>query len=554
MTPVGGSARPAVAHGVALDWTPRPLTDLFDRSVLLFGDRPAIDFMGRVTPYRELAAQVERAAAGLQRLGVVPGARVALCLPNMPAYPILYLATLRVGGVVVNVNPLYVERELEHLLRDSGAELIATVDLADVHGRVSRVAERLGLRRVVTCRLADALPASKSLAYRLLRRRDIAPPGPGPRHVELAHLLARRARPAPVPLRADDVAVLQYTGGTTGLPKAAMLTHASLVANADATVAHLGEHPEPDRIMGVLPLFHAFALTTVLHAALRTGAAMVLLPRFELKAFVAAFRRTRPTYLPAVPTLIGALAGAGGREKLDLSSLRACISGGAPLPSEVRAAFERAAGAPVIEGYGLSEASPIIACNPLGAARDGSAGLPFPGTTIEIRDPDDPGRIVPLGEVGEVCARGPQIMRGYWNKPDETAAVLRDGLLRTGDLGRLDEDGFLHIVDRLKDVILCGGYNVYPRVLEDALYEHPAVAEAVVIGVSDPYRGQAPKAFVVLSDPAVTPDQLRAFLAERVSRIEVPREIELRETLPKTLIGKLSKKELVEEERARAAP
>lgn len=557
MTPVPAAApsAPSVARGAELASTPRLVTDMLDRTVELHGDRVAIDFLGRRVRWRELAELVDFAAAGLQRLGVVRGTRVALCLPNMPAYPILHLATLRAGGIVVNANPLYVERELEHLLADSGAEVVATVDLADVHGRVSRAAERLGVRHVVTCRLADALPPAKSILYRWLRRREIARPVAGGRHLDFSRLVARRVRPAPVRVSPYDVAVLQYTGGTTGSPKAAMLTHASLVANADAMAAHLGERREQERIMGALPLFHVFALTTVLNSALRTGARMVLLPRFELKGLLAAVGRTRPTYLPAVPTILHAVANAPGRARAGFASLRACISGGAPLPAEVRAAFERATGARVVEGYGLSEASPILACNPVDAGnRDGSAGLPFPGTTIEIRDPDDPERLLPLGEVGEVCARGPQLMRGYWNKPEETAAVLSGGRLRTGDLGRLDADGFLHIVDRLKDVILCGGYNVYPRVLEDALNEHPEVAEAVVVGVPDDYRGQAPKAFVVLRPPAAaTPADLRAFLAERVSRIELPREIELRGALPKTLIGKHSKKELAEEERLKHA-
>lgn len=553
MTP--DPTRPARAHGAPLAAAPRLVTDMFDRTVERHGDDPAIDFLGRVTRWRELAGLVERAAAGLSGLGVGQGTRVALCLPNTPFYPVLYLATLRLGGVVVNVNPLYVERELEHLLADSGAEVIATIDVADVHGRVSRVAERRGVRHVVTCRLADALPRSKALLYCLFRRKEIFRAPRDARHVKFARLIASGAAPEPVRVSPDDVAVLQYTGGTTGLPKAAMLTHAGLVANADAMVAHLGEPAGSERIMGVLPLFHVFALTTVLNSALRTGSQMVLLPRFELEQLLATLARTRPTYLPAVPTLLHALAGAAEKRSLDLSYLRACISGGAPLPAEVRAAFERATGATVVEGYGLSEASPILACNPVESGnRDGSAGIPFPGTTIEIRDPEAPHALLPIGEVGEVCAAGPQIMRGYWNKLDETAGVLADGMLRTGDLGRLDEDGYLFLVDRLKDVILCGGYNVYPRVLEEALYEHPEVAEAVVIGVPDPYRGQAPKAFVVLRAPATgTPETLRAFLAERISKIELPREIELRDTLPKTLVGKLSKKELVEEERLKAA-
>ena len=546
----------ATAHGSPLDATPRLVTDMFDATVAKHPAWSAIDFMGRTTSYRELAAQVARAAAGLQSLGVVAGTRVALCLPNTPHYPILFLATQRVGGIVVNVNPLYVDRELRHLLTDSGAEVIATVDLPEVHARVTRIAAELGIGHVITCPVAEMLPPLKSIAYRLFKRGDIAPTARAPGHITFAALSRIGTTPTPVSVTPDAPAVLQYTGGTTGLPKAAVLSHANLVSNADAMVIHVGgERPEQDRILGVLPLFHVFALTTVFSIAIRSGAQMVLMPRFELEAMLKTVARTRPTFLPAVPTIFGAVANVAATRKVDLSMVRACISGGAPLPAEIREAFEHATGGRLVEGYGLSEASPIITCNPIdGPNKPGSAGTPFPGTTIEIRDPEAPHAIRQAGELGEICARGPQVMKGYWNKPAETAAVFIEGALRTGDVGYLDADGYLFIVDRIKDVILAGGYNVYPRVLEEALYEHPAVAEAVVIGVDDPYRGQAPKAFVTLNPGAqVTGAELRDFLRDKVSKIELPREVEIRQTLPKTLIGKLSKKELVEEERAKAS-
>jgi long-chain acyl-CoA synthetase len=544
------------AQGVELDVRPRLVTDMFDATVAKHRARRAIDFMGRHVSYGELEHEVARAAAGLQRRGVAPGTRVALCLPNTPHYPILFLATLRLGGVVVNVNPLYVERELRHLLQDSGASVIATIDLPDVHARVCRVAAELGLAHVITCRVAEALPLAKSLAYRLLRRKDIAATPRGAQHVAYPDLLAGGGTATPVSVRPDDLAVLQYTGGTTGVPKGAMLSHANLVANADAMTVHVGgEREDQDRVIGVLPLFHVFALTTVLLLSIRVGAQMVLLPRYDLDQTLKAIARTRPTFLPAVPTIFNAMAGAAGKQRIDLSGMRACISGGAPLPGEVREAFERDTGGRLVEGYGLSEASPIITCNPIdGPDKPGSAGRPFPGTTIEIRAPDGERELRAIGDRGEICARGPQVMAGYWHRPAETEAVLNDGLLRTGDIGYLDEDGYLFIVDRIKDVILAGGYNVYPRVIEDALYEHPMVVEAVVIGVPDAYRGQAPKAFVTLKDgETVDVGALRAFLAERLSKIELPREIEVRDTLPKTLIGKLSKKELVAEEEARTA-
>jgi len=547
-------AKQAIATGVRLESAPRPLTDLFDATVLKHPDQAAIDFMGRVTSYAELAEAVRHAAAGLQELGVGAGTRVALCMPNMPHYPILFLATLRLGGTVVNVNPLYVERELHHLLEDSGAQVIATCDLTDVHARVSAVAAELGVQHVITCPIAEGLPTLQRIAYRLFRRKDIAPTPHGPQHISYHDLVARRGEPAPVAVSPDAVAVLQYTGGTTGLPKAAMLTHANLVANADAMVVHVGgESATQDRVLGVLPLFHVFALTTVLSFSIRVGAQMILMPRFRLEDTLKTIARTRPTFFPAVPTIYGAIADVAATRTVDLSDIRACISGGAPLPAEVHDAFTRTTRARLVEGYGLSEASPIITCNPIdGPARAGSAGVPFPGTTIEIRDLADPARICPEGERGEICARGPQVMKGYWGRDDETRKVFVDGALRTGDVGYLDAQGYLFIVDRIKDVIISSGYNVYPRVIEDALYEHPAVAEAVVIGVEDQYRGQSPKGFVTLKPGATaTGEELRAFLADKVSKIELPHEIEIRDALPKTLIGKLSKKELVEESKRR---
>ncbi len=546
----------AIKQGVPLPANPRLLGDMLDRSVKRFPDRAAIDFMGRITTWGDLGAAVYRAAAGLQALGVVKGTRVALCLPNTPYYPILFFATLKAGGIVVNVNPLYVERELTHLIEDSGAEIIVTPDVAEIQARVLKVAGETGIRHVISCPIADVLPTIKKFAYRIVKRKEIGRAARSPLHLFFADLMAKGSKPAPVPVAPDEVAVLQYTGGTTGVPKAAMLSHANIVANTDAMLVHVGgENAEQDRVLGVLPLFHVFALTNVLTFGTLVGAEMILLPRFELKQLLATLKRTRPTYFPAVPTIYNVLANLGADQRPDLSSVKVCISGGAPLPIEVRHAFEANTGSKLVEGYGLSEASPIITCNPFeGLNKEGSAGLPFPGTTIEIRDREDPTRIMPAGEKGEICARGPQVMSGYWHKPAETEAAFAEGALRTGDVGYLDEDGYLFIVDRIKDLILCGGYNVYPRVIEEALYEHPAVVEAVVIGVPDAHRGQAPKAFVVLNEPGVvTGAALRDFLRDKISKIELPREVEIRDTLPKTLIGKLSKKELVEEELQKAA-
>ncbi len=356
----------------------------------------------------------------------------------------------------------------------------------------------------------------------------------------------------------DDVAVLQYTGGTTGRPKGAMLTHANLAANSAQMMLHVGEEREvQERTLGVLPLFHVFALTCVLNFGIDTAAELVLLPRFDMDEVLKSIARKPPTQMFGVPTIYNALGSLPDDRLPDLSSVRTSISGGAPLPLEIRQQYEKRTGSPVSEGYGLTEASPIITSNPLlgrQPVKDNSAGPAFPHTVIEIRDPETGECCMGVGEKGEICARGPQVMKGYWNQPEATAATFVDGALKTGDIGYLDKDGYLFIVDRIKDLILCSGYNVYPRVIEDAAYEHPAVKEAVAIGIPDDYRGEAPKLFIALH-PGEDLDAatLHEFLKMRLNPIEMPDAYEFRDELPKTLVGKLEKKALVAEERAKAA-
>jgi len=517
----------------------------------------AINFFGRVWTYAELDRDVAHAARGLQDLGVKPGTRVGLCLPNTPYSVIFFFAVLRAGGIVVNVNPLYVERELANLIADSGTEIMVTVDLRQIYPKVAAVAARTGVRHVVVCSMSAALPGAKGLAFRLAKRAELAPLAKDGRSITAAVLMRRAGAPMPVDVAPGDVAVLQYTGGTTGIPKAAMLSHANITSNAAQTMQGLGSRAYGhDRILGVLPLFHVFAMMSVMVVGVQTAAELILLPRYDLDQVLGVIARARPTIFPAVPTIYSAIVDAAAKRPVSLGSIEICASGGAPLPTEVRTRFMALTGCWLMEGYGLSETSPCVSMTPPGRTyKDGSVGIPLDGTTIEIRDVADPGRILPQGERGEVCIRGPQVMLGYWNRPAETAQVMLDNALRTGDVGYLDAEGYLFLVDRIKDVIIAGGYNIYPRVLEEALYQHPDVRDAVVIGVPDKYRGQAPKAFVVLKDNATaTPEDLRAFLSDYVSKIEMPREVEIRSELPKTLIGKLSKKELVAEEAAKADP
>ena len=532
-----------------------PVPTLLDQTAARTPEAFALDFLGRRYTYRQLGDLVTRAARGLQTLGVKAGDRVGLCLPNTPYFPIFYFAALKLGAVIVNFNPLYVERELEFQIKDSGTTVMVTVDLAQVHGKLAKVAASSGLRKIVVCPFAAALPRGKGLLFSLFKRGEVGRWRGDELNVGYFALLSDRTAPTLPEVDPADVAVIQYTGGTTGQPKGATLTHANLSANCAQVIRHVGEIEPDQRIVGVLPLFHVFALTYVLNYGMAIGAELVLLPRFELAATLKTIRSRRATNFAAVPTIYGAINNAPAKLRGDLSSLQHCISGGAPLPVEVKARFEQLTGCIVVEGYGLSETSPVVSTNPLhGPGKAGSVGLLMVGTTVEIRDTEDPHRVLAKGEKGEICIRGPQVMRGYWNRPKETEEVFVDAALRTGDIGYMDEDGFLFLVDRKKDLILAGGYNVYPRVVEEAIYQHPAVREVTVIGVPDAYRGEAPKAFVTLKDGhTATPQEIRAFLADHLNKIEMPREIEIRDELPRTMIGKLSKKELVAEEAAKRA-
>ncbi|HXP95200.1 MAG TPA: long-chain fatty acid--CoA ligase, partial [Telmatospirillum sp.] len=518
--------------------------------------RPALDFLGRRTSYGELGRMVDQAARGFQQLGVKKGIKVGLCLPNTPYFIISYYAVLKAGGTVVNFNPLYVEREIAHQIKDSGITLMVTLDLRQIYPKIKAMLDRTCLEKVVVCRMADILPSVQGLLFQVLKRSELADAPADLRHITFAQLMANDGQLKPLEIDPKtDIAVLQYTGGTTGLPKGAVLTHANITGNTDQLRRWVPDIQDgQERMLCVLPLFHVFAMTVAMNLGIAFGAEMILLPRFDLEQVMKCIAKKRPTLFPGVPTIYTALNGAAEKGGWDLSSIRCCISGGAPLPVEVRARFEQLTGCRLVEGYGLSEASPVVTCNPFDAVKAGSVGLPLPGTTVEIRAPHDPTLLLGRGEKGEICVRGPQVMPGYWQRPADTEMVFVEGALRTGDIGYIDDDGYLFLVDRIKDVIISGGYNIYPRVIEEALYQHPAVAETVVIAVPDQYRGQAPKAFVRLRDGyRATPEDLRQFLTDYVSRIELPKAIEIRDTLPKTMVGKLSKKELIAEEEAKAA-
>jgi long-chain acyl-CoA synthetase len=524
-----------------------PVPELLSRAVATFADRPALSFEGRRWTYAQLAVLIDRAAAGLQQLGLQPGDRLGLCLPNTPYFVIFYYAALKAGLVVVNYNPLYVTRELRQQIEDSGTAAMVVPDLTAIYDKVAAIEI---LSRIIVCPFTDLLPAIKGIAFSLLQRSKLAFPAYGDRIIPYSRFNRSGATPAAVPIDPSNIAVLQYTGGTTGRPKGAMLTHASLSINAQQGTHHMPSmRPGEERMVAVLPFFHIFAMTAIMNGGLSMGAELILHSRFEIRSMMASLTRDKPTMLHAVPTIYAAIANAAEKHRVDITSLRVCVCGGAPLPAEIRERFQTLTGCRIIEGYGLTEAAPAVASNPPdGEVRPDSVGIAMQGTTIEIRSLDDITRILPPGERGEVCVRGPQVMQGYLNREQESRDAFIDGALRTGDVGYLDADGYLFITDRIKDLIICSGYNVYPRVIEDALYEHPAVAEAVALGVPDAYRGQAPIAFVTLrAGETRTGDELRNFLRDKLSPIELPSRVEIRSSLPKTAIGKLSRKELLEE-------
>lgn len=532
----------------------KPLPDLLDEAAARFADRPCLDFLGRRYRYREVASLVDRAAAGLQAIGVSPGARVGLFLPNTPYFVILYYAALKAGAILVNFNPLLAEREIEQQVADSGVEVMATLDLGVLYGKLARILERCPLRRIIVCPMQDILPMPARQLFAVMRRKDRARIPADERHLPFAKLIANDGRVTPALCNpTDTVALLQYTGGTTGTPKGAELTHANLYVNAVQTRRWYHDRkPGEERLLAVLPLFHIFGMCTVMNVGLLLGAELILLPRFEIRQLLQTIHRKRPTVFPAVPTLFAAIARFEQRHRYDLSSIEICTSGGAPLPAEVKETFERLTGCVIVEGYGLTEASPVVCCNPVhGTHKTGSIGLPIPLTEVEIVSLEDGTTPVTPGERGELCVRGPQVMRGYSGRPDETAKTLSGGWLHTGDVAYRDEDGYLFIVDRIKDVILAGGFNVYPRNVEEAIYLHPAVEECVVAGVPDAYRGQTVKAWIKLvAGETLTAEGLRLFLEDKLSHIEMPRLVEFRQDpLPKTPIGKLSRKDLLAEER-----
>ncbi len=544
-------------HPTQWDQTFPPLSmgQMVTDSALAHPKAPMVDFMGRKFSYGEMHNQIRRVACGLQAMGVRKGDRVGLYLPNTPHYVAAYYGALMAGAIVVNFSPLYTAAELEHQVEDSGTKILFTLSAKALLPTAMEVLEHSTLETLIVGSVAEVLSPVKSLLFRWFKASESVAIPDDPRIIRYDRFMANKGDCAAAQIDpVNDIALLQYTGGTTGTPKGAMLTHQNLTANARQAQAIDPHEHEPDRIIAVLPFFHVFANTCTLNRTVVNGGEMVMLPRFDAAQVLAAVQRVKATSLPGVPTMFQALLDHPAIRNIDFSSLRACISGGAPLPLELKQKFEAATGARLIEGYGLTETSPIVCTNPYeGLNKSGTVGQPVPGTRVKLVDREDPTRPPPEGEPGELLFAGPQIMKGYWNRPDADAEVFVGEFVRTGDVGIIDEDGYVKIVDRLKDMIAVGGFKVFPSQVESVLYHHPAIKEALVIGVPDHYRGEQPKAFVTLNEGhEMDGPALKEWLNPQLGKHERVCEVEVRLNLPKTLVGKLSRKELVAEERAKA--
>ncbi|MFD1863907.1 long-chain-fatty-acid--CoA ligase [Planococcus chinensis] len=528
------------------------LTQAFDQ----FPDKVAIHFLGKDVSYKELYESSMKFAHYLQKLGIEKGDRVAIMLPNSPQAVISFYGTLYAGGVVVMTNPLYTEREIAYQMNDSGAKAIVALDL--LYPRVSKVMPETKLENVIVTGIKDYLPFPKNVVYPFIQKRQSGV-SVKVEHRGVNHLFTEIMKTASTEVRKpqfdfeEDLALLQYTGGTTGSPKGVMLTHKNLISNATMCGAWLYKSKKgEDSIMGIIPLFHVYGLTTVLILSVMQGNRMILLPKFDAETALKTINKQKPTLFPGAPTLYIGLMNHPDIGKYDLSSIEACLSGSAPLPAEVQEKFEKITGGKLVEGYGLTETAPVTHSNLVwGERTKGSIGLPYPDTDSKIFLPGTTDE-VPHGEIGEIAIKGPQVMKGYWNRPEDTAATIVDGWLLTGDLGYMDDDGHFFIVDRKKDMIIAGGFNIYPREIEEVLYEHEAIQECVVAGIPDPYRGETVKAYIVLKEGyTVTEEELDKHCREHLAAFKVPRIYEFRTELPKTAVGKILRRSLVDEERAK---
>jgi long-chain acyl-CoA synthetase len=556
-------------EGIAHTLEPYPEMSAFgmlENAARRHPEATAIAWFGKKLSYSTVLAEVERCSAALAGLGVGKGDRVSLVMPNCPHYIVAYYATIRLGAIVVGNNPLYTKREMEHQLRDSGSEVVIVLDL--LYSDFADVFKEVGIEHVVVTRLNEYMPFPKKqlapmLKFKKTQREQGKPWPPLPKGAPVLRWdpWLKAAGPAPVAATVDpvkDAAGFIYTGGTTGVSKGAMLSHRNLVSNAMQAKEVLQLVEGEEALLGPLPFFHSFGMISM-NVAVLVGAKMVPIPNpRDLHLVLEEMSKEKPTFVPGVPRLFNAINESPLAAKMDLRSVKACISGAAPLPSAVAKRFaEITGGAKLVEGYGLTECSPLTHVNPLDAPRAGSIGVPAPDTECKIVDLADADKELGPGERGELCIRGPQVMLGYWNRPEETALVIRNGWFHTGDVAVMDPDGYFAIVDRLKEMVLVSGFNVYPNEVEDVLYHHPKISKAAVIGVPDDQTGEAVKAFVVLKEgESATPEEIVAWARDPsngLTAYRAPKRVEIRDSLPETMVGKVLRRVLAEEERQKAA-
>jgi long-chain acyl-CoA synthetase len=541
-----------------LEYPQRPLHSNLEQSALKHPEATATIFLNARLKYAELNSLADRFAAALQQLGVKKGDRVAIYVANCPQFVIGYYGALKAGAIAVTFNPLYAPREVEHQLKDSGA--VAMLTMSRFYPIVQQVRSRTALKHVIVSNIKEYFPPLTRLLFSLFKERKDG------HHVDITgrantywfqHVLSRApAKPRPVSVRPSDTACLLYTGGTTGVPKGAELTHANLMSNVVMCRAWLHDAREGKEVtLTALPLYHSYGMTTCMNESIYLAGAMILIPDpRDLAGMMKNVHKHQPTLFPGVPTMYVAFNNFPDIGKYDVSSIRACISGAAALPVKVQKRFQELTGGRLVEGYGLSEASPVTHGNPVfGQNKIGTIGLPWPDTEAKIVDLETGEKEQPVGEIGELIIRGPQVMKGYWNMPEETAIALRGGWLYTGDIARMDEDGYFQIVDRKKDMIIAGGFNIYPREVEEVLYEHPKVKEAVVAGIPDPYRGETVKAYIILKEgQTATEEEIIEFCRGQMAKYKVPTAVEFRTELPKTIVGKILRRMLVEEAKSKS--
>ncbi|MFE5426781.1 long-chain-fatty-acid--CoA ligase [Peribacillus simplex] len=538
-----------------LSYEDKPLYSFLKESAEEFPDKVSIHFQGKELTFREVHESALKFAAYLKSIGLQKGERVAVMLPNCPQGVIGFFGILMAGGVVVQTNPTYTERELEYQMKDSGAKIILAMDI--LFPRVAAVASRTDIEHIIVTAIKEYLPFPKNLIYPFIQKKQygivINVEHEGNHHLFSEIMKRKMTEEVTVPIDVDnDLALLQYTGGTTGFPKGVMLTHKNLLANTKMCNAWLYKNKRgEERILAILPFFHVYGMTTVLVLSVMEGNTMIIMPKFDVEATLKTIQKQKPTMFPGAPTMYIGLLNHPDIAKYDLSSINACISGSASLPIEVQEQFEKITGGKLVEGYGLSETSPVTHANFIWDQPrvKGSIGLPWPDTDSAILSLETFEELPP-NEIGEIAIKGPQVMQGYWNRPDETENTFKNGWLLTGDLGYMDEQGFFFVVERKKDTIIAGGFNIYPREVEEVLYEHEAIQEVVVAGIPDPYRGETVKAYVVLKKNArATEEELNEFARKNLASYKVPRSYEFRDELPKTTIGKILRRVLIEEEK-----